>query len=102
MNEGTEANRPPDTGPGKKRENAPFLTLRESESRLIRQALGYTNWNMKRTASLLGLSRPALYRRIEKLKITREDTPLAQPDGNMPSPSSEMASSPTIKAEPGG
>ena len=99
MNEGTEERRPPDTGPGKKKENAPFLTLRESESRLIRQALRYTNWNMKRTASLLGLSRPALYRRIEKLKITRENTPLAKLDGNIPSSSSETAPSPIMKTE---
>ena len=71
MNESLEESQSPDTGPGKKREKAPFPTLRESETRLIRQALEYSNWNMKRTASLLEISRPALYRRIEKLKITR-------------------------------
>ncbi len=92
MNESTEENQSPDTGPGKKKEKAPFLTLRESESRLIRQALEYTNWNMKRTASLLGLSRPALYRRIEKLKITRGNPPPAQPDENNPSSSGEPGS----------
>jgi hypothetical protein len=97
MNESTEENQSPDKGPGN--EKTPFLTLREMETRLIRQALKYTNWNLKRTASLLGISRPALYRRIEKLKITQDNPPPAQPNESNPSSSGGPGYTPDIKAE---
>ena len=100
MTENTEGTNEPGRRSGKKKqEKAPFLTLRESETRLIREALEYTNWNMKRTASLLAISRPALYRRIEKLKITRETPSSTPPETNNPSSSGETDTSPTIKAD---
>jgi DNA-binding NtrC family response regulator len=66
-----EAIKATSTGNSRKNRDAPFPTLKEAEERLIRQALEHTDWNVKRTASLLKISRPALYRRIEKLKISR-------------------------------
>ena len=45
--------------------------LKEAERRLIREALDYARGNISRTASLLEISRSALYRRIEKLEISR-------------------------------
>jgi hypothetical protein len=54
---------------------------------------------MKRTASLLGISRPALYRRIEKLKITQENPPSVQPDESNPSSSGGSGYTPDMKAK---
>ena len=45
------------------------LTVDEAEERLVRQALERTQGNIQRAASLLGLSRPSLYRRMEKYGI---------------------------------
>ncbi|MGB0135301.1 helix-turn-helix domain-containing protein, partial [Dokdonella sp.] len=45
------------------------LTVEETEKRLVRQALEKTGGNIQRAAGLLGLSRPALYRRMEKYGI---------------------------------
>ena len=45
------------------------VTVEESEKRLVRQALEKTGGNIQRAAALLGLSRPALYRRMEKYGI---------------------------------
>jgi DNA-binding NtrC family response regulator len=45
------------------------VTVEESEKRLVRQALEKTGGNIQRAAGLLGLSRPALYRRMEKYGI---------------------------------
>src|SRR5690606_7327567 len=41
------------------------LTLDAAEERLVRQALERSRGNIQRAADLLGLSRPALYRRLE-------------------------------------
>ena len=45
--------------------------LKEAERQIIREALDYARGNISRTASLLEISRPSLYRRIEKLGISR-------------------------------
>lgn len=45
------------------------VTVEESEKQLVRQALEKTGGNIQRAAGLLGLSRPALYRRMEKYGI---------------------------------
>ncbi|MEE9240955.1 MAG: sigma-54 dependent transcriptional regulator [bacterium] len=100
MNGNAEERTVSDTRPGKKekKEKAPFLTLKESETGLIQQALEYTNWNMKRTGSLLGISRPALYRRIEKLKIIRKNPPSPSPDKDNPSFPEEPEDRPNLKS----
>jgi transcriptional regulator with GAF, ATPase, and Fis domain len=49
--------------------NAAPLNVEETEKRLVRQALEKTGGNIQRAAGLLGLSRPALYRRMEKYGI---------------------------------
>ena len=45
------------------------VTVEEAEKQLVRQALEKTAGNIQRAAALLGLSRPALYRRMEKYGI---------------------------------
>lgn len=48
------------------------LTLDAAEELLVRQALERSRGNIQRAADLLGLSRPALYRRLEKFGIANE------------------------------
>ncbi len=56
--------------------NATMLAASESmsvdaaEERLVREALERTGGNIQRAATLLGLSRPSLYRRMEKYRIS--------------------------------
>ena len=45
------------------------MTVDEAEEQLVRQALERTSGNIQRAATLLGLSRPSLYRRMEKYGI---------------------------------
>jgi DNA-binding NtrC family response regulator len=45
------------------------LTLDAAEEMLVRQALDRSGGNIQRAADALGLSRPALYRRLEKFGI---------------------------------
>ncbi len=45
------------------------VTVEEAEKQMVRQALEKTGGNIQRAATLLGLSRPALYRRMEKYGI---------------------------------
>ncbi|HEV7490787.1 MAG TPA: sigma-54 dependent transcriptional regulator [Rhodanobacteraceae bacterium] len=45
------------------------MTVDEAEEQLVRQALERTGGNIQRAATLLGLSRPSLYRRMEKYNI---------------------------------
>lgn len=45
------------------------VTVEEAEKQMVRQALEKTGGNIQRAANLLGLSRPALYRRMEKYGI---------------------------------
>jgi DNA-binding NtrC family response regulator len=49
---------------------APSLDVDEAEEQLVRRALEQTGGNIQRAAVLLGLSRPALYRRLEKYRIS--------------------------------
>jgi len=48
------------------------LTVDQAEEQLVRQALEQTGGNIQRAAALLGLSRPALYRRMEKYAIAAQ------------------------------
>ncbi len=45
------------------------LTVEQAEEQLVRQALAQSGGNILRAAAALGLSRPALYRRMEKYGI---------------------------------
>lgn len=45
------------------------LTVEQAEEHLVRQALAQSGGNIQRAAAALGLSRPALYRRMEKYGI---------------------------------
>lgn len=45
------------------------MTVDEAEEQLVRNALDRTGGNIQRAAALLGLSRPSLYRRMEKYGI---------------------------------
>jgi DNA-binding NtrC family response regulator len=55
-----------------KKERVLVVSFRESEKKLIEQALDNTGGNLSRAASLLKISRPALYRRLDKLGISRD------------------------------
>lgn len=47
------------------------MTLSELEKKYILRILNLTRFNIQKTARLLGIGRPALYRKIEKYKITK-------------------------------
>jgi len=50
------------------------MTLEEMERTMIARALEHYGGNLTRVAEALGLSRPALYRRLEKHGlVSRED-----------------------------
>ena len=49
--------------------SAAGLTVDQAEEHLVRQALAQSGGNIQRAAAALGLSRPALYRRMEKYGI---------------------------------
>lgn len=48
------------------------LTVEQAEERMVRQALERTGGNIQRAAAQLGLSRPSLYRRLQKYGIEPE------------------------------
>jgi transcriptional regulator with PAS, ATPase and Fis domain len=48
------------------------LTLEELECEAIRQTLKRTNGNVKRTAEILNINRPKLYRRMKKFKLQNQ------------------------------
>jgi transcriptional regulator with PAS, ATPase and Fis domain len=48
------------------------LTLEELECEAIRQTLERTNGNVKRTAEILNINRPKLYRRMKKFKLQNQ------------------------------
>lgn len=62
---GTDA----DHGPGSHGDHAASLRLFEVEGALVRQAMKQHKGNVSRAARALGLSRSALYRRLERHKI---------------------------------
>ncbi|WP_162985569.1 sigma-54-dependent Fis family transcriptional regulator [Bacillus vallismortis] len=49
------------------------LSLEESEKRVISDVLNYCNWNIQRSAKLLGITRNRLYRKIELYDIKKEN-----------------------------
>ena len=49
------------------------MTLDEVESILVRRAMARCDGNVNRSAKALGLSRSALYRRLEKLEMVSGD-----------------------------
>jgi len=48
------------------------VTLQEMEVNMIQKALAYHNHSISKTANALGITRSALYRRLEKYKIPHE------------------------------
>jgi len=50
-------------------ENLPFMTLEAAERNLLRQALSKTSGQTAEAAELLGISKSAIYRRMEKYDI---------------------------------
>jgi DNA-binding NtrC family response regulator len=48
-----------------------FMTLRELEKRYIMRVLRTTRYNIQKTARLLDIGRPALYRKMEKYNIKK-------------------------------
>ncbi|MGA9335623.1 MAG: sigma-54 dependent transcriptional regulator [Rudaea sp.] len=48
---------------------AATATVEQAEEQLVRRALERSGGNVQRAAAMLGLSRPALYRRMEKYRI---------------------------------
>ena len=54
-------------------DGAPRRTLDEAEQDMIRSALERCGGNIQKTADMLGLSRPALYRRLERFGIRATD-----------------------------
>ncbi len=49
----------------------PLTTLSDSEQEIITAALKENNWNMARTARMLGISRATLYEKAKKFQISR-------------------------------
>jgi len=54
---------------GTEQSQLPFMTLEKAEFNLIKQALLQTNNNIPQAATLLGLTKSSMYRRIEKHDI---------------------------------
>jgi two-component system response regulator AtoC len=48
-----------------------FMTLQELEKKYIMRALRTTRYNIQKTARLLGIGRPALYRKMDKYNIKK-------------------------------
>ncbi len=57
------------SSPAKEKESNPKLTMDEMEKRFILQSLDDNDGNVSQTAKALGMTRPALYRRMKKHKI---------------------------------
>ncbi|HLG17804.1 MAG TPA: sigma-54 dependent transcriptional regulator [Blastocatellia bacterium] len=53
----------------------PFLTLEEVERDVIEQTLARTGGNVKKTAQILNLHRPTLYRKLRKFGLRTNGTP---------------------------
>lgn len=59
-------------GISKRMESLPAIELADMEERMIKAALSRHNYQITATAAELGLTRPALYRRMEKYGIPHE------------------------------
>lgn len=55
----------------------PAVTLAEVERRAMLGALARTEWSVSRAASLLGVGRTTLYRKIQELDLRRDGGPRA-------------------------
>ncbi|MFC0119788.1 sigma-54-dependent transcriptional regulator [Pseudoalteromonas xiamenensis] len=51
----------------------PLMTIDEAEQQLLKLALTNTNGNTENAATILGLSKSAIYRRLEKYQIVAKD-----------------------------
>jgi transcriptional regulator with PAS, ATPase and Fis domain len=47
------------------------MTLQDLEKKYIRRILALTGYNIQKTAKLLGIGRPSLYRKMEKYKLEK-------------------------------
>jgi DNA-binding NtrC family response regulator len=71
--EGTEPPPPPqESGTAPSEPDAPLMALREAEFQMIKKALETSGGNKAKAARLLGISRQALYRRLEDLEIAEK------------------------------
>jgi DNA-binding NtrC family response regulator len=52
----------------------PFLTLEEIEREAIEQTLARTGGNVKKTAQILNLHRPTLYRKLKRFGLKGDAT----------------------------
>ena len=57
----------------------PYMTLEEVEREAIRQTLERTGGNVKKTAQMLSLHRPTLYRKLRRFGIKRKDPEAEHP-----------------------
>ena len=64
------------------------MSLEEVEAFLIKKALARYNGNVSHAANALGLSRSALYRRLQRLRIVTDGTPIAGSRNSNPSTNS--------------
>ena len=56
-------------------DNAPILSLEQTEKQAIKRALTKTNGNILKTSKLLEISRTTLYNKIEKYQLTEFSKP---------------------------
>ncbi|MEE9274551.1 MAG: sigma-54 dependent transcriptional regulator [bacterium] len=54
-------------------EQAPIIPVKEMEEQLLRRTLTHTGGDIVRSATLLGISRATIYRRLKKFNISREN-----------------------------
>ena len=50
----------------------PMITLEDAEKRLLAMAMAQTQNNVEDAALLLGISKSAIYRRLEKYKLNKQ------------------------------
>jgi DNA-binding protein Fis len=50
----------------------PMITLEDAEKRLLQMAMSQTQNNVEEAALLLGISKSAIYRRLEKYKFNKQ------------------------------
>ncbi|HEU4389420.1 MAG TPA: sigma-54 dependent transcriptional regulator [Blastocatellia bacterium] len=72
----------------------PFITLEEVEREVIEQTLTRTGGNVKKTAQILNLNRPTLYRKLRKFGLKRDAQGTPSGDDSRPSPRRTLAARP--------
>jgi two-component system response regulator AtoC len=65
----SDASSAPDTDQGSRERGLELISLDELEERHVRQILEHTHWHKGKTCRILGISRPALERRIKKYRF---------------------------------